>query len=147
MKDYKQQYLDPRWQKKRLEVLKQANWKCEKCKSEKKTLHVHHKKYFKDRDVWDYANKYLICLCEDCHEETTEKQKMLKYINETILIEEKQINNPKSKWQKEKFLWNFHVSLLWETPKEFDIGKLAILGQKTILKYLNLEIRLKRNKK
>jgi hypothetical protein len=32
---------DPRWQKKRLEVLESNGWACEACGSATKTLHVH----------------------------------------------------------------------------------------------------------
>lgn len=30
-------------------------------------LNVHHKIYFKNRDLWDYDDDCLVTLCEDCH--------------------------------------------------------------------------------
>jgi hypothetical protein len=68
MKNYKEQYLNPQWQKKRLEILKRANWKCELCGDKDSTLHVHHKVYISGNNVWDYPDNYLVCLCESCHE-------------------------------------------------------------------------------
>lgn len=66
-KTYWELLKDPRWQKKRLEVLNDANWTCEKCKSADKTLHVHHKLYEKGLKPWEYENELLQCLCETCH--------------------------------------------------------------------------------
>ena len=67
--NYKSQYLHPKWQKKRLKILNRDDFKCCRCKSEEKTLHVHHKYYINDgRKVWEYPNEALITLCEGCHE-------------------------------------------------------------------------------
>jgi hypothetical protein len=59
--------LDPRWQKKRLEVLNAAGWCCEMCGDSESTLHVHHKQYIKGRDPWEYEVGQLCALCKDCH--------------------------------------------------------------------------------
>ena len=67
MKDYKSQYLHPKWQKRRLEILEAAGYQCQTCDDTEKTLHVHHKRYIKGRDVWDYADDDLEVLCADCH--------------------------------------------------------------------------------
>lgn len=64
-----EKYKDPRWQKKRLEVLDSAEWVCQSCYGDSETLHVHHKKYFKNRDPWDYDLDQLMSLCETCHKE------------------------------------------------------------------------------
>jgi hypothetical protein len=67
MSAYSDKLKDPRWQKKRLEVLERAGWKCEYCDEDTKTLHVHHGIYWKDFDPWNYPDVTLHCLCEDCH--------------------------------------------------------------------------------
>lgn len=69
MTTYAEKLKDPRWQRKRLEVLEAANWACETCGAEDKTLHVHHKRYLKGHEPWEYENEDLRSLCEDCHEE------------------------------------------------------------------------------
>lgn len=62
---------DPRWQKKRLEVLERDEWKCRECGSAQKTLHVHHTYYAKNRKPWEYESASLMTLCVDCHTRTT----------------------------------------------------------------------------
>ena len=67
MATYQEKLKDPRWQKKRLEILERDNWECQNCSETKKTLCVHHRTYFPNKDPWDYDNELLISLCEDCH--------------------------------------------------------------------------------
>lgn len=64
---YKEKLKDPRWQKKRLEILSRDNFKCKKCGDEESTLHVHHYVYLKGLDPWEYKNRDLDTLCKDCH--------------------------------------------------------------------------------
>ena len=66
---YAEQLLDPRWQKKRLEVLDYSDFACEVCGDGESTLHVHHKQYIKGRQVWEYDIDQLACLCADCHKD------------------------------------------------------------------------------
>lgn len=68
-KSYYEKLKDPRWQKRRLEIMDRAKFACEKCCAAEKTLNVHHALYRKGADPWDYADSELRCLCEDCHEE------------------------------------------------------------------------------
>lgn len=65
--NYRQKLLDPRWQRKRLEVLQRADFECECCGDNRSTLHVHHRRYIKGRDPWDYESDDLFSLCEACH--------------------------------------------------------------------------------
>lgn len=62
---------DPRWQKKRLEVMSAHKWTCQTCGDDKNTLHVHHPKYEPGRAPWEYDN--LVCLCEACHSKVHDK--------------------------------------------------------------------------
>lgn len=64
---YKEKLLDPRWQKKRLEVLQRENFKCQWCLCSYKTLHIHHWDYVKGREPWEYESDELGCLCTVCH--------------------------------------------------------------------------------
>lgn len=63
---YKQQLLDPRWQKKRLEILERDNFECKLCYDPGTTLHIHHIKYRKCL-AWEYENDELITYCKHCH--------------------------------------------------------------------------------
>jgi hypothetical protein len=70
---YWQLLRDPRWQRKRLEVMERAGFACEDCGETTKTLNVHHTHYVKGRKPWEYQTSELRCLCEDCHASTSEK--------------------------------------------------------------------------
>ena len=65
---YAEKLRDPRWQKKRLEIMELDGWKCRICGDVDSTLHTHHLYYKRGREPWDYPNESLICLCETCHE-------------------------------------------------------------------------------
>lgn len=64
---YAEKLRDPRWQRKRLEVLDRDQYTCRECKATDKPLHVHHVKYEKG-DPWHIESAYLMTLCESCHE-------------------------------------------------------------------------------
>lgn len=70
---YKEKLLDPRWQKKRLEIFERDAFACRYCGDKSKTLHVHHLKY--DGDPWDVPEKYLLTVCEECHQEEHENRR------------------------------------------------------------------------
>lgn len=63
---YSEKLKDPRWQRKRLEILNRDNWKCTNCGNDKLTLHVHHEKYF--GEPWEIDNSKLKTICHKCHE-------------------------------------------------------------------------------
>lgn len=65
---YAEKLKDPRWQKKRLEVMQRDGFKCQMCGDTEQTLHVHHENYRKGAKPWDYELHELRCFCEDCHE-------------------------------------------------------------------------------
>lgn len=74
---YAEALKDPRWQKKRLEILSRDNWKCRRCDRGDKTLHVHHTRYFRGHMPWEYEGRCLRTLCEPCHERETDLRKAL----------------------------------------------------------------------
>lgn len=69
MKTYKEQLRDPRWQRRRMEILDRDKFRCRHCASEEKTLHVHHLFYETGRAPWEYPEHAYLTLCEDCHAE------------------------------------------------------------------------------
>jgi hypothetical protein len=67
---------DPRWQRKRLEVMERDDFTCVTCGVNDKTLNVHHVRYVRGRMPWEYDASELRTLCEDCHKrEHPEKAK------------------------------------------------------------------------
>lgn len=66
---YAEKLKDPRWQKKRLEIMQRDNFPCRHCHNGTETLHVHHTYYLKGHDPWDYPNEAYLTLCKECHED------------------------------------------------------------------------------
>ena len=66
-KTYSEKLRDPRWQKKRLEIMQRDGWACRKCFSRTKTLNVHHYFYRRGLEPWEYGDDALLTVCEDCH--------------------------------------------------------------------------------
>lgn len=69
-KSYSELLKDPRWQKKRLEIMERDNWSCLKCGcglNDGTPLNVHHKYYRKGRAPWEYDDSCYVTLCEKCH--------------------------------------------------------------------------------
>ncbi|HEY5745010.1 MAG TPA: hypothetical protein VIU12_02945 [Chryseolinea sp.] len=61
-------YKDPRWQRRRLEIMQRDGFACNDCGEEKKTLNVHHRYYVKGRKLWEYPDFSLVTLCRECHQ-------------------------------------------------------------------------------
>lgn len=80
---YKEKLRDPRWQKKRLEILDRDNFTCQLCGDKHTTLHVHHNSY--SENPWDVENSELITYCADCHR-FIEFTKGMKMFNKIIKI-------------------------------------------------------------
>lgn len=68
MGSYADKLRDPRWQKRRLEIMQRDKFRCVECSDDKNMLHVHHTRYLKNTDPWDYPNCLLTTLCESCHQ-------------------------------------------------------------------------------
>lgn len=74
---YSEKLKDPRWQKRRLELLDAADWTCRECRTKTETLHVHHGLYRRGVDPWDYEDAVMHVLCESCHEKAEEGRSTL----------------------------------------------------------------------
>jgi hypothetical protein len=71
MKTYAEKLKDPRWQRKRLEVMQRDDFACRGCQDKANALNVHHCYYLPRAAPWDYPEKDLVTLCESCHNELT----------------------------------------------------------------------------
>jgi 5-methylcytosine-specific restriction endonuclease McrA len=85
---YTEQLKHPKWQKRRLEILSRAEFKCEECQDEENTLHVHHLLYRKGAVAWDYSDDELRALCESCHAEWHLAEAQLKSLLPLLSTEE-----------------------------------------------------------
>ena len=69
---YSELLRDPRWQKKRLEIMQRDDFHCTVCGDGENTLNVHHCYYEGGKPPWDYPDASLITICESCHQWETD---------------------------------------------------------------------------
>ena len=62
---YSDKLKNPKWQKKRLEILNRDKFTCCFCGDKETELHVHHKSY--KSNPWESDNKELQTICKHCH--------------------------------------------------------------------------------
>lgn len=74
---YSEKLRDPRWQRKRLEIMNRDDFRCQACRSKDKTLNVHHRFYQRGNDPWDYENEMLVTLCDVCHKKMEDSIRMV----------------------------------------------------------------------
>lgn len=65
MSTYAEKLRDPRWQRRRLEIMQRDGWACVFCGATDKTLAVHHFAY--TGEPWEARDDDLATACEDCH--------------------------------------------------------------------------------
>ena len=90
--NFKDQYHHPKWQEKRLEVfaaMKQLHGylMCDRCQSTDKQLQVHHKRYIKNRKIWEYSVDEFEVLCDGCHDIAHAEKEALYQLIATIPTE------------------------------------------------------------
>lgn len=72
---YAEKLKDPRWQKKRLEIMERGGFSCNVCGDSKSELHIHHSEYC--GNPWDVPSTSLHTLCVKCHERVENFKKRL----------------------------------------------------------------------
>jgi 5-methylcytosine-specific restriction endonuclease McrA len=81
---YRKKLQQIEWQTKRQQILKRDGFKCRNCNSTK-LLQIHHRQYHISKnsqikkDPWSYQDKYLITLCNVCHENGHKKYKVTSF--------------------------------------------------------------------
>ena len=63
--NYSEKLKNPKWQKKRLEILQRDSFTCQLCSDTETELQVHHLKYSEEPE--DAPNEDLQTLCKYCH--------------------------------------------------------------------------------
>lgn len=76
-RDYATLLRDPRWQRKRIEILERDGWSCTECGEKDAELQVHHRYYAKDRAPWEYEDGAMVTLCDPCHEHAEQVRLLL----------------------------------------------------------------------
>ncbi len=77
MSTYSELLKDPRWERRRIDILLNADFTCEECGlscwDEELTLQVHHRHYRAGAKPWEYEDADLVCLCRTCHANITDE--------------------------------------------------------------------------
>lgn len=81
---YQQKLADPRWQRKRLEIMNRDNWTCQRCGDATTQLEVHHTDYWEGKKPWEYPDDMLTTVCRNCHQKEQERPKHEKYLIEAL---------------------------------------------------------------
>lgn len=77
MTPYQHLLRDPRWQKRRLEILERDGWQCQQCGSVDRELQVHHRWYAHGAAPWESPDQALLTLCCVCHQESSMPQEIM----------------------------------------------------------------------
>lgn len=64
---YEQKLEDPRWKVRRSEIIIRDKGKCVINGCTKTDLQVHHTIYFTNKEPWEYADEFLVTLCDFHH--------------------------------------------------------------------------------
>lgn len=83
-KTYAEELRDPRWQKKRLFVLNRDHWRCTRCFNAEINLQIHHLDYIPGIKPYEYPDDMLATLCETCHGKEMDRDKIQKYLYNTL---------------------------------------------------------------
>ena len=79
MSKWSSAYRDPRWLRRREEVLERDEHQCRSCEARGAgaVLQVHHIYYESGRAPWDYEDDMLVTWCARCHKARHETQRRL----------------------------------------------------------------------
>lgn len=64
---YQRLLRDPRWQRRRLQVLERDGWACREWGDRTSELQVHHEEYLPGKAPWEVPMRCLVTLCVTCH--------------------------------------------------------------------------------
>jgi 5-methylcytosine-specific restriction endonuclease McrA len=71
------QYFHLNWKRLKAAILERDGHKCRACFTNKRILHVHHRKYYGPY-IWSVEPKDLITLCSVCHDKEHRKKRPTK---------------------------------------------------------------------
>jgi 5-methylcytosine-specific restriction endonuclease McrA len=93
---YLEKLKDPRWQRKRLEIMQRDNFTCQVCYTKELTLNIHHLSY--RANPWESPNDQLTTLCEECHfiVEKIDPDHLAKAVAFAFRVEKNKDNRPKT---------------------------------------------------
>jgi 5-methylcytosine-specific restriction endonuclease McrA len=96
-KTYQQLLENNKWKIKADSIRARDNNECQNCGIKDVSLHVHHKRYYKNQPPWIMEDEYLITLCQHCHHKEHEDKdiKEFQYIGKNRQKKLDKKNKPK----------------------------------------------------
>lgn len=154
MSNYTELLKDPRWQKKRLEIMDRDGFTCQVCNcgiEDGVPLNVHHIAYKNNAAPWEYEDEQLITLCENCHQKIHNKEIILSIPKKKSEKKEKVcavlykyfLNNREGLSINESIIystivWKSVLKLGWnDSTNRFDINTAMRFIQNNISGYIN----------
>lgn len=65
---YEKQLKTKEWKEKRRHIFETKGRKCSICGTTTEILQIHHVRYLSGRLAWEYKDKYLVVVCQHCHQ-------------------------------------------------------------------------------
>lgn len=84
---------DPRWNEVRLRILHRDKLRCTRCKGTDCRLNVHHKIYLTGKLPWEVPDRFLVTLCDRCHEKAHENRLISSFVKDSIPSTKKKREN------------------------------------------------------
>lgn len=142
MATYSELLKDPRWQRKRLEILNRDGFRCQSCMDDENTLHIHHTKYGNGMP-WEVPNDWLVTLCECCHkrEEDLKSADLYKDLAECgltrrnieLLVQHVSFLMKKNRSDYTNSFWTFHNEVLKKLVLNDEVSEYCDFVMKGIL--------------
>lgn len=111
---YAQLLTDPRWNEVRLRILKRDNLRCVKCGKKDCRLSVHHKIYVSGKLPWEYPDRFLMSLCDECHKRIHTENSLKSFFRDSIPPPKKK---KKRKKGQVKYVRGRHGSIIIASPR------------------------------
>ena len=75
---YSEKLKDHKWAVKRTHIILRDENACRYC-GRSENLQVHHTVYLAGKEPWDYEDKFLITLCDTCHDQVEVNKEKIKW--------------------------------------------------------------------
>ena len=82
LSSYAQKLKDPRWTRRKTQILTRDDFTCQECQRSDRPLHIHHEFYLRAHEPWEYKDEWLVTLCEVCHEN---REKSIEALHQSLL--------------------------------------------------------------
>jgi hypothetical protein len=137
--DYFEKLKHPKWQERRLSIMRRDEFKCVSCNDRESQLNVHHAYYVSGRMPWEYPDFSLCTLCRNCHSQKHEELLLRREENEGKIVYEEwetALNwtvDAQAGWEGFSQFWDIAAQIAQATEEGIDRKLLFKFIEKAIL--------------